>query len=366
MLEQLAAQNPHTEVIAVSPGAEKIPGVRNASAQITWSTRTRCRLRNHRGVRSVCGPSDIASTIAFQYARAALQAFASDQGAQTVVVAATMSVALLAQKMLPQACVVYWVQGMPRLGQESLASSAVNACHGIVAPSRAIYRDLFQLICRDRFTPPVWVIPNTIDQSQFKTESEATIQATRQRLGIGEQDIAVMHIGRAPEKGLKIIETALAVGEFDRRVVLVSAGGPTPNRRHINQHTEVLETGRVAPQELNQIYQACSIGVVPSVWWENCPVALIEMMSLGLCPIGSRVGGIPEMIEHGESGLLVDSPNDAQAWASALHTVISDAALRQRLATAAKSSMQTRFSASRSIEQWCQVLNTVPLSNRML
>jgi glycosyltransferase involved in cell wall biosynthesis len=255
--------------------------------------------------------------------------------------------------------VIYWVQGMPRLGQEAYASRAVNLADAIVAPSRALYQDLFQLVCRDRFAPPVWMIPNSIDRSQFKPESADAILATRQRLGIADDQIAIMHIGRAPEKGLQVIQAALATGNFTKKLVLVSAGSATKRRRQLAERTEVIEVGRVTPGELNQIYQACNFGVVPSVWWENCPLALIEMMSLGLCPIGSRVGGIPEMIEHGETGLIVDSPNDAQAWADAIETLSTNDSLRQTMADQAKRTTPAKFDQERSLSKWREVLKTV-------
>jgi len=115
----------------------------------------------------------------------------------------------------------------------------------------------------------------------------------------------------------------------------------------------------VTPSELNQIYQACDLGVVPSVWWENCPLALLEMMSLGMCIVASRVGGIPEMIEHEKTGLLVDSPNDVCHWATVLDSVFESPERRQTLGRAAQESLGERFSASQFIGNWESVLGTV-------
>jgi len=359
LVEHLARVNPSTEIIATSPGAEEIAGTRSVRANLGLATRARCRLSNSRLVRAVHRRQGMESTIPYQLARSALKPFAADANEQTVVIAATMSVAILAKELMPKARVVYWIQGMPRLGQEILASRAVAAADAIVAPSKAMYTDLFQLICRDRFAAPVWVIPNTIDRSMFKPESTETLIAARNRLGLGKDDVAIMHIGRAPEKGLQIAKTALALGRFDKNVVLISAGGSTKSRRRIHDRAEVFEIGRVTPRELNQIYRVCHLGLVPSVWWENCPLALIEMMSVGLCPIGSRVGGIPEMIEHRKSGLIIDAPNDASAWAAAIETLLRDDVLRDRLADEAIRSVEKRFNSEQSISQWLQVIRTV-------
>jgi glycosyltransferase involved in cell wall biosynthesis len=358
LVERLASEDSSTEFLAISPGGSSLAGVRNLTAELDPLGKLRCRLTNNRVVRKL-RPANLEASIAVQRFRATLQQVSHQASDSTIVIAATMTVVNVTKQIMPNARVIYWVQGMPRLGQEAYASRAVNLADAIVAPSRALYQDLFQLVCRDRFAPPVWMIPNSIDRSQFKPESADAILATRQRLGIADDQIAIMHIGRAPEKGLQVIQAALATGNFTKKLVLVSAGSATKRRRQLAERTEVIEVGRVTPGELNQIYQACNFGVVPSVWWENCPLALIEMMSLGLCPIGSRVGGIPEMIEHGETGLIVDSPNDAQAWADAIETLSTNDSLRQTMADQAKRTTPAKFDQERSLSKWREVLKTV-------
>ncbi len=360
LIQSIAAIEPSVECLAISPVGSTLAGVRTLPSEPSRIDRARCRLLGHRVVRKFRGAPSIETTLPYQIGRAGLVQLSDTSDQRTIVIVATMTAAILARRTLPESRIVYWVQGMPRLGQESLASQAVNAVDAIVAPSKALYRDLFELICRNRFAPPVWVIPNTIDGSQFKPESQETIGQTRAKLGIEEDDVAIMHIGRAPEKGLQVARAALAVGNLDHPVVLISAGGKHKGRQRIHDRAEVLEIGRVTPSDLNRMYQACDLGVVPSVWWENCPLALIEMMSLGLCPIGSRVGGIPEMIEHGKSGLIVDAPNDANAWASAINKVVSDRAFRDRLGAEARRSASTRFSQTAALSKWHQILSGIP------
>jgi glycosyltransferase involved in cell wall biosynthesis len=73
------------------------------------------------------------------------------------------------------------------------------------------------------------------------------------------------------------------------------------------------------------------------------PLALLEGMALGRPIVASAVGGIPEMLVDGESGLLVPS-DDAPALARALVTLLQDPAARARLGTAARQRLLTRFS----------------------
>jgi glycosyltransferase involved in cell wall biosynthesis len=68
--------------------------------------------------------------------------------------------------------------------------------------------------------------------------------------------------------------------------------------------------------------------------YEGQPMAVLEAMARGLCVVASSVGGIPELIEDGASGVLVP-PDDVDALAAALRTVISDHEMRGRLGDAA-------------------------------
>src|SRR5262249_5287519 len=75
------------------------------------------------------------------------------------------------------------------------------------------------------------------------------------------------------------------------------------------------------------------------------PLALLEAMSLARPVVASAVGGIPEMLEDGKSGLLV-APENAPALADALVSLLRDPARRARLGSAAADRLTTRFALS--------------------
>jgi glycosyltransferase involved in cell wall biosynthesis len=60
---------------------------------------------------------------------------------------------------------------------------------------------------------------------------------------------------------------------------------------------------------------------VPSIWFENSPGVLIQALGLGLPVLGSNIGGIPELVEHGQNGLVLP-PGDVEAWRSALEDLL--------------------------------------------
>lgn len=74
--------------------------------------------------------------------------------------------------------------------------------------------------------------------------------------------------------------------------------------------------------------------------------SIIEAMALSTSVVASRVGGIPEIIEHGTHGLLVE-PGQVDALASAIATLVDDPALRGRLAEAARTRIEERFDVAR-------------------
>ena len=84
-----------------------------------------------------------------------------------------------------------------------------------------------------------------------------------------------------------------------------------------------------------EAWRRCSVGVCPSTWPEPCPTVVIEAMTAGVPLIGSRAGGIPELLDAGRAGQLVE-PGDAGMLAAALGALIADPAERHRLGAAAQ------------------------------
>ncbi len=86
-------------------------------------------------------------------------------------------------------------------------------------------------------------------------------------------------------------------------------------------------------EELASLIRTATVCCVPSLW-ENFPFALLESMSAGARVVGADAGGIPEIIRDGVDGLLFRA-GDAASLADALGRALTDAPVRERLATAA-------------------------------
>ena len=79
--------------------------------------------------------------------------------------------------------------------------------------------------------------------------------------------------------------------------------------------------GKFDHGDVSDIYRQFDVLVVPSLWLENSPLVIHEAFMAGVPVVGSRIGGIAELIEHGRSGLLYD-PRDARALETSLRSLI--------------------------------------------
>jgi glycosyltransferase involved in cell wall biosynthesis len=146
------------------------------------------------------------------------------------------------------------------------------------------------------------------------------------RLGAnkGSYDL-VRAIGLLPNEIRANLRVTLAGdGEVDRVRALVRANG-------LDDIIDVV--GWVGVTRRDQLLAESAIFVLPS-YSEGLPMAVLEAMANGVVPVTTAVGAIPEVVTHGVNGVLV-TPGDPGQLAAALQSLIVDAELRDRLATAA-------------------------------
>ena len=76
--------------------------------------------------------------------------------------------------------------------------------------------------------------------------------------------------------------------------------------------TNIEFLGYKSGHELSELIRHASFVIVPSEWYENNPLTILEAYSHGKPVIGSRIGGIPEIIVEGKTGFLFEAGNQAQ------------------------------------------------------
>lgn len=101
-------------------------------------------------------------------------------------------------------------------------------------------------------------------------------------------------------------------------------------------------------------FQAASIFVLPS-HFEGFPVALLEALTMGLACVGTSVGGIPDILDHGEAGILVP-PRAPLALASALAALLDDPVLMNTLAVRAAERARSVYSHQACIKSYMNLM----------
>jgi len=104
-----------------------------------------------------------------------------------------------------------------------------------------------------------------------------------------------------------------------------------------------------ARRDLGNVLAAIDLFVLPSLW-EGLPLSLVLAMGAGLPVVTTAVAGIPEVVRHGESGLLV-SPGDIDGLGAALARVVGNDAERASLGQAARAFVRPRFGVDGYVNQ---------------
>jgi glycosyltransferase involved in cell wall biosynthesis len=184
-------------------------------------------------------------------------------------------------------------------------------------------------------------VPYGADARAFEVAPNTRAER-RRHLGVGDEHVVVAGVGRLiPVKGFEYLVDAHAAALAsvpELRLVLVGDGD---GRRELEERVRargvsdtVVLAGAAAPSEIPAYMAAADIIAVPSVrhggYVDGLPNVALEAMAAGKPVVGSRVGGIPELVRDGENGLLV-TEKDASALAAAFVTLARDPALRARL-----------------------------------
>lgn len=105
----------------------------------------------------------------------------------------------------------------------------------------------------------------------------------------------------------------------------------------------VVFTGFVAPKELPYYYAIADVSVAPSVWGEPFGKVVAEAMASGIPVIGSVRGAIPELVEDGEMGLLIDDPKDCEGVAAYIINLLEDERRRKKMGKMAQKKAVSEF-----------------------
>jgi glycosyltransferase involved in cell wall biosynthesis len=110
-------------------------------------------------------------------------------------------------------------------------------------------------------------------------------------------------------------------------------------------------------EDVPALLDTLDVVALPS-WTEGLPLVLLEAMARGRPVVATRVGGTPEVVTDGETGLLVP-PRDPEALAAALRRVLDDPDLARRLGDAGRAQVAERFSAAEQERRMLEIYDSV-------
>ena len=213
---------------------------------------------------------------------------------------------------------------------------AYGPVHRFICPSRFMASKMAEAgVFRDRLR----VIPHF---------SEATVEAKAAKGG------GVIVAGRlSPEKGVDTLIEAVGLAGAG---VTLRVAGDGPERGRLEQLAaraapgQVSFLGQVGKSELHDHIRSSALLVVPSRWYENQPMIVLEAFACGVPVVATTLGGLPELVAEGVDGFLVP-PNDPPALAATLLRATSDPAGLLRLGAAGRHKVEREFAPDVHVER---------------
>jgi glycosyltransferase involved in cell wall biosynthesis len=213
-----------------------------------------------------------------------------------------------------------------------------------------------QIAAKSVFPKKVSIIENGIDFSRFVAPPAQELTNLRRRLGLTPEDRVLLCVGRlAPEKN-----HALLLRVFGRlrrsvpraKLLLVGSGELDAPLRALTKELGLSESvvfaGPMSP--VGPVFFVAELFVLAS-WLEGLPLVVLEAMAAGCPMVLTAVGGIPEVVHDGRTGLVVP-PNDEAALERALLRMLEASPdQRQAWARAAHEEARLRFSMERMVER---------------
>jgi glycosyltransferase involved in cell wall biosynthesis len=236
----------------------------------------------------------------------------------------------------------------------------LRACGGVLFVSqnlRDIYRNAGQIpLPAERFGVRYSAL--TLEPG----ESLPGTAAVRQRYNIEGRRI-VLYAGKLSlGKGTYVLAAAAErVASEIPEVTFVLAGKGSVDLRP--GQADVRRLGVVPHDEMPALYAAADVVVHPAVWPEPLSQSLLDAAAFGKPVVASRVGGTPEVVIDGETGILVP-PRDPDALARALSALLRDEGQRARLGAKAAATVRTRFSADATVSAFLEFCRSIGVGER--
>lgn len=220
----------------------------------------------------------------------------------------------IVKRLFPSSKIIYWIHGVSALCKSHYVENMKWVDH-FVSPSRSVYHLLLQKILPAPLTSAFSYVPNWCESVFYKKDEDEKRQL-RAEFGIAPNDLVFIYCGGTQNrKGYHIIESIITAftGKISKKLTFILCGPDLDLGARINHNIHVVSFGSVAPSQLANLYALADFGLHPSVFYDTCPLTLLEMIYCGVLPATSDIGGIREIVGE-EFPLLIQEPNNTELW----------------------------------------------------
>ena len=167
-----------------------------------------------------------------------------------------------------------------------------------ISPSYFLEKKL--LSAKSLYKGKTKTIHNFINKNKFACENESC-------------DNYIAFAGRlSKEKGIELLaETAKLLPEYTFMVA-----GDGPDKYLLENINNIKLVGFLADKKLIDFISNAKVLVVPSIWYENCPLSILEAQCMGVPVVTMNNGGMAELIKDGVTGILVNEPSPKEMASS--------------------------------------------------
>ncbi len=219
---------------------------------------------------------------------------------------------------------------------------------------------------------PITVVPPGVDTERFRPLTSEQRSAARDRHGIPRDARLVVGVSRlVPRKGFDVAIRAVARLAPTMPDLILAISGAGRDRERLEKLALELAApvrflGRVDHDDLPDLIGCADVFAMlcRNRWGgleqEGFGIVFVEAAAAGVAQVAGRSGGAHEAVAHGETGLIVDSPDDVGAVADALRQLLEDEGLRQRMGAAARRRAVTEFSYDVLAERLGRAVGALP------
>ena len=270
-----------------------------------------------------------------------------------------------------------------------MAARLLDIPYSVQARAHDIHRHPYEYGLRERLAPAAFVVTNTrYNESRLRAlvgaDHAAKIHVVHNGIDLERFEppvrvartggpVALLCVARLIEqKGLThLLDACVELGRRGIDVVCDVVGGTEEplyttyylellrHRRRLGLEERVRLVGARPLADVLGMFRTADVFVLPCVVAADgsrdiTPNALIEAMAMGLPVVSTAVGGVPEIVEHGVSGLVV-APGDALALADALEALIRDPQRGAALGAAARRRVEEKFDIAKNVHRYVEL-----------